>query len=85
MSERNWKLWFKKAGIRALKTVAQVLVGQIPVGIIVTPVMIQQADWSFLYVILAWLATGLLSGLGSMLTSLAGIPEEHIDEPEVEQ
>lgn len=69
------KKWWKAAGIRALKTVCQTLASTLPVGFVVTPVMIQQMDWSAVYVVLAWLGTGLLSGVVSMLTSLAGLPE----------
>lgn len=69
------KLWWRAAGIRALRTVCQNLASTLPVGFVVTPVMIQQLDWSFVYVLLAWLGTGLLAGFVSMLTSLAGLPE----------
>lgn len=69
------KKWFKAAGIRAIKTTCQVLAGQIPVGFVVTPVMLQEANWTIAYVILAWLLTGVLSGVMSMITSLAGLPE----------
>ena len=67
--------WWKCAGVRALKTVAQTLAGEIPVGFVVTPVMIQNADWSYLTIFLAWIATGLVAGVLSLLTSLAGLPE----------
>lgn len=67
--------WWKAAGIRALRTVAQTLASTLPVGFAITPVMVQNANWSYLYIILAWLGTGLVSGLASMLTSLAGLPE----------
>lgn len=80
--KRDWKKWWKAAGIRALKTFAQSLVGTMPVGFVITPVMIQEANWSYLFIILAWIGTGLVSGIISLLTSLAGIPEEHIDEVE---
>ena len=69
------KKWWKCAGIRALRTVAQTLSAMIPVGFVVTPVMIQDANWSYLYILLSWLGTGLLSGVASLLTSLAGLPE----------
>lgn len=69
------KKWWRAAGIRALKTVCQTLASTLPVGFVVTPVMIQQLDWSAVYVVLAWLGTGVLSGIASMLTSLAGLPE----------
>lgn len=69
------KKWWKAAGVRALKTVAQTLASTLPVGFVITPVMIQDANWSYVYIILAWLGTGLVSGIASMLTSLAGLPE----------
>ena len=69
------KKWWKAAGIRALKTVCQTLASTLPVGFVVTPVMIQELDYSMVYIILAWLGTGVLSGVVSMLTSLAGLPE----------
>ena len=69
------KEWFHAASIRAIKTVAQSLVGMIPVGFMITPDMIQKADWTIAYVILAWLGTGLFAGATSFLTSLAGLPE----------
>lgn len=77
--KRNWSKWWKAAAIRALKTVAQTLVGALPVGFVVTPVMIQDANWSYLYVVLAWIGTGLVSGVLSLLTSLAGLPEEQLE------
>lgn len=67
--------WWKAASRRALKTVAQTLGGVIPVGFIITPAMIAEANWNYLYIVLAWLGTGALSGLLSLLTSLAGLPE----------
>ena len=78
--DEKWKLWFKAASVRALKTVAQSLASTLPVGLIVTPVMIENASWSLLYVILAWLATGLLAGVASLLTSLSGLPEVELEE-----
>lgn len=69
------KRWWKAAGIRAIRTVCQELASTLPVGFVVTPVMIQQLDWSVVYVVLAWLGTGLLGGVVSLLTSLAGLPE----------
>ena len=67
--------WWRAALIRAVKTVAQTLAGTLPVGFVITPVMIQNANWNYLYIILAWLGTGLVSGVASLLTSLAGLPE----------
>ena len=56
--------WCKAAGIRALKTVAQTAVAMIPVAVSVTAV-----DWR------AVMGTALLSGICSLLTSVAGLPE----------
>ena len=67
--------WWKAAGMRAAKTLGQTLGGTIPAGLIITPVMIQNANWSYFYVIVAWLSTGVLAAIGSFLTSLAGLPE----------
>lgn len=65
---RKWfkkhKKWFKAAGVRAVKTVAQTAVAMIPVG-----VGIQEVGW------LTVIGTALLAGVVSMLTSVAGIPE----------
>ena len=62
---RNWKSWAKSALIRAVKTVAQTAVANI--GISAT---FSEIDW--LYVI----STSLTAGVLSILTSLAGLPEE---------
>ena len=69
------KKWWKCAGTRALKTIAQTLAGEIPVGFVVTPVMIQNANWSYVTILVAWLMTGCVAGVLSLLTSLAGLPE----------
>ena len=65
---RKWfkkhKKWFKAAGVRAVKTVAQTAVAMIPVG-----VGIQEVGW------LTVIGTAALAGVVSMLTSVAGIPE----------
>ena len=83
--------FWKATLIRALRTVCQTLASMLPVGAVVTPSLLQSMDWSFLLVILAWIGTGLLSGVASMLTSIAtGLPEveyEHnlymsVDEPD---
>lgn len=70
------KVFWKAALNRALRTVAQTLVGSIPTGFIVTANMIKSLDINVLWAILAWLATGLLSGGISVLMSIAtGLPE----------
>ena len=74
------KKWWKCALRRALRTVAQTLGGQIPTGFIITPVMIQNANWSYLDVFLAWFLTGIGAGILSLLTSLGGLPEVEKDD-----
>lgn len=68
---RDWKNWIKCAGIRAIKTVAQTAIALIPAG-----VMISAVDWKVV------VSTSLLSGVVSLLTSIAGIPEESKKEVE---
>ena len=58
------KEWWKAAGIRAIKTVAQTAVATIGVSATMTDV-----DW------LLVLSASLLSGILSLLTSIAGLPE----------
>ena len=60
----NWKLWFKAAGVRALKTVAQSAVAMIG-----TAAVMDEVNWIMV-------ASGAaLAGVLSLLTSLAGLPE----------
>ncbi len=67
--KRCWKDWIKKAGIRALKTVAQTAVATIG-----TTAVMSEVDWLMVG------SASLLAGVLSLLTSLAGIPEECPDE-----
>ena len=57
------KRWFKAAGIRAIKTMAQVAGSMIVIG------ALNETAWSIM------LQTTLVAGLASVLTSVAGIPE----------
>ncbi len=59
----NYK-WFKAAGIRALKTVAQTAIATIG-----TSAALGQVNW------LAVASTAALAGILSVLTSFAGLPE----------
>ena len=70
------KQFWKAAWTRALRTVAQVLGASLPVDIPITVTMVKGMDINVLWAVLAWLGTGLLSGLASILTSIAtGLPE----------
>ena len=60
----NWKLWFKAAAVRAIKTVAQTAVATIG-----TTAVMSDVDW----VVVA--SASALAGILSLLTSLAGLPE----------
>lgn len=62
--KRDWKEWFKAAGVRAIKTVAQTAVATIG-----TAAAMHAVDWKLV------LSASILSGILSMLTSVAGLPE----------
>ena len=61
---RDWGKWFKAAGIRAIKTVAQTAVSTIGVSEVMGDV-----NWVMVG------SASLLAGILSLLTSVAGIPE----------
>ena len=58
------KVWFKAAGIRAIKTMAQTAVATIGVSAVM-----QDVNW------LAVASASLLAGVLSVLTSISGLPE----------
>lgn len=58
------KKWWKAAGIRAIKTVAQSAVAAIG-----TSALISSVDWKVV------LSTSALAGVLSILTSIGGLPE----------
>ena len=60
----NWKLWAKCAGIRAVKTVAQTAISVIGVSAVLSDV-----NW------VAVASASVLSGVLSLLTSVAGLSE----------
>lgn len=62
---RNWTKWLKVAGVRAIKTVAQTAVAMVGVSAVMSEV-----DW------LTVGSASLLAGILSLLTSVAGLPEE---------
>lgn len=56
--------WLRAAGIRAIKTMAQTAI-----AVIGTSAVISEVNWWLV------LSASLLSGLVSLLTSIAGLPE----------
>lgn len=58
------RAWWKAAGIRALKTVAQTAAATIG-----TAALISEVDWP------AIVSASLLAGVLSLLTSIGGLPE----------
>ena len=62
--KENVLKWFKAAGIRALKTIAQTAVATIG-----TTVVLNEVDWIMVG------SASLLAGILSLLTSVAGLPE----------
>jgi len=58
------KKWFKAAGIRAIKTVAQTAIATIG-----TSAIIADVNWAIV------ISASVLAGVISLLTSIAGLPE----------
>ncbi|WP_352416394.1 holin [Oscillibacter ruminantium] len=65
---KNWKVWAKAAGIRAVKTVAQTAVATIG-----TAAVLGAVDWRMV------VSASVLAGVLSVLTSVAGLPEVKAD------
>ena len=64
MNKSNFKLWIKAAGVRAVKTAAQTAVATIG-----TAAVMGNVNWAVVA------SASALSGILSLLTSTAGIPE----------
>ena len=62
--KENVLKWFKAAGVRALKTIAQTAVATIG-----TTAVLNEVDWIMVG------SASLLAGILSLLTSVAGLPE----------
>ena len=68
MNKTYWKNWFKAAGMRAIKTVAQTAVATIG-----TAAAVGEVNW----ILVA--SASALAGLLSLLTSVAGLPEVTVE------
>ena len=62
-NKEYWISWAKAAGVRAVKTMAQVAGSMIVIG------AFNETAWALL------VQTSLVAGLASVFTSLAGLPE----------
>ena len=67
------KKWLKKAGIRAVKTMAQTFVATVG-----TATVMGAVDWKMV------LSASVLAGVLSIATSVAGIPEVEAEENKIE-
>ena len=65
------KKWFKAAGVRAIKTIAQTAIATIG-----TSAVMSEVNWIMV------LSASLLAGILSILTSIAGLPELEKEEDE---
>lgn len=63
-NKEYWITWGKKAGIRAIKTVAQAAISGIGAA-----AAMGQVDWKYVA------SASILAGILSMLTSMVGLPE----------
>lgn len=63
-NKEYWKNWLKAAGIRAIKTVAQTAIATIG-----TSAVMGEVNWIVVG------SASMLSGILSLLTSVAGLPE----------
>lgn len=69
MNKEYIKKWFKAAGIRAVKTIAQTAIATIG-----TAAALGNVDW------LLVASASVLAGILSLLTSVAGLPEINNDD-----
>lgn len=72
MMKTNFKKWLKCAGIRSIKTVCQTAIATIG-----TSAVMSEVNWLLVG------SASLLSGILSLLTSIAGIPEVKGEDDEI--
>lgn len=71
MTKEYWIKWLKAAGVRAIRTMAQTALGMFTVGMAV-----EEVKWSYVA------SVSLVSGVYSLITSIAGLPEVETDDSE---
>ena len=71
MNKAYWIKWAKAAAVRAMKTIAQTAVATVG-----TAAVMGDVNWMMVA------SAAALSGVLSMLTSIAGLPEVQAGEPE---
>lgn len=71
MTKEYWIKWLKAAGVRAIRTMAQTALGMFTVGMAV-----EEVKWSYVA------SVSLVSGVYSLITSVAGLPEVETDDSE---
>lgn len=75
MKDKNyWIKWIKAAGVRAVKTMAQTFVAMIG-----TSALMSEVNWTMVA------SASVLSGILSVATSIAGLPEVKIENTELPQ
>ena len=71
MDKAYWRKWIKAAAVRAVKTIAQTAVATVG-----TAAVMGEVNWVMVG------SAAALSGILSLLTSIAGLPEVQAGEPE---
>lgn len=65
---KNWKIWLKAAGVRAVKTIAQSAIATIG-----TSAVMGEVNWTLVA------SAAAVAGILSLLTSVAGLPEVRVE------
>ena len=68
LQNRNWIEWARRAGVRAVKTMAQTAVAMLPAA-----ATIMEVDWRTVA------GTAALAGVVSLFTSIKGLPELELE------
>lgn len=72
MLNKNQIIWLKAAGARAIKTMAQTVA-----ALLTGAVVLQELNWGYIA------SAAILSGVYSLVTSLAGLPEVKMNKEEM--